>query len=252
MWRLGQVLLTSWLFLGVLGCGGSAPSLVQQGAQMYTLTNLRANQGNVIYSINRWIEPTVLPVCTQVEMIGARGREIRFTANGVVYRYIVHDSSELPLAEHLQRYFGTECPGPAGLPGLDQAGVQAAQPAVGMTKRGVIMALGYPPDHRTPTLETPMWTYWGRGEIQLHFEGDQLARMEGAEAPTAPLAVQPAAAPVAQRTPAPGAAPAQGTAAAPAPQAAPVAPTGFYGGGFPPAGVQVVLDENGYPVPAGN
>lgn len=32
--------------------------------------------------------------------------------------------------------------------------------AVGMSKDAVVMAYGYPPSHKTPTLDSNMWTYW--------------------------------------------------------------------------------------------
>jgi hypothetical protein len=31
---------------------------------------------------------------------------------------------------------------------------------VGMSREAVIMALGYPPSHKTPSLEGEVWTYW--------------------------------------------------------------------------------------------
>ena len=47
-----------------------------------------------------------------------------------------------------------------GLTGLDKKGVEEGRAIIGMTKRGVMTALGYPAAHRTPSLESNLWTYW--------------------------------------------------------------------------------------------
>jgi hypothetical protein len=47
-----------------------------------------------------------------------------------------------------------------GLTGLDRQGVEQGRALKGMSKRGVMTALGYPASHRTPSLESNSWTYW--------------------------------------------------------------------------------------------
>ena len=38
--------------------------------------------------------------------------------------------------------------------------VQAGKVSLGMTKEQVIVSLGYPPAHQTPSLDAPQWKYW--------------------------------------------------------------------------------------------
>lgn len=40
---------------------------------------------------------------------------------------------------------------------------------VGMTKQQVIFALGFPPQHRTPSTSLDIWTYWEKGPYTVHF-----------------------------------------------------------------------------------
>lgn len=47
-----------------------------------------------------------------------------------------------------------------GLSPLDLEGVKSGKAMVGMTKDGVLTALGYPARHRTPSLQSNKWTYW--------------------------------------------------------------------------------------------
>ncbi|NLD38889.1 MAG: outer membrane protein assembly factor BamE [Desulfatiglans sp.] len=42
----------------------------------------------------------------------------------------------------------------------DQKGIKEGIASNGMTKTGVMMALGYPATHRTPSIESNTWVYW--------------------------------------------------------------------------------------------
>jgi hypothetical protein len=42
----------------------------------------------------------------------------------------------------------------------DMKGVNEGIASAGMTKNGVMMALGYPATHRTPSLDSNTWIYW--------------------------------------------------------------------------------------------
>jgi hypothetical protein len=42
----------------------------------------------------------------------------------------------------------------------DRAGIRAGKAQVGMSKDGVLTALGIPPRHKTPSLDENSWTYW--------------------------------------------------------------------------------------------
>jgi len=42
----------------------------------------------------------------------------------------------------------------------DKKGIKNGIVAVGMTKEGVKIALGYPAAHKTPSLDDDVWTYW--------------------------------------------------------------------------------------------
>ncbi|MBW1803968.1 MAG: hypothetical protein JRJ85_24950 [Deltaproteobacteria bacterium] len=47
-----------------------------------------------------------------------------------------------------------------GLSKKDREGIRLGKAMVGMTKKGVVMALGYPACHRTPSLEDGVYVYW--------------------------------------------------------------------------------------------
>lgn len=48
----------------------------------------------------------------------------------------------------------------AHLSAVDRKGIAEGRAAVGMSKEGVMAALGYPAAHRTPDLDASRWIYW--------------------------------------------------------------------------------------------
>lgn len=156
------------------GCGGRSYVVEGQGPT-YLMTNLHPDRRRRLYSLNYSSPPggTLLPICTPVTLERIRGRVITFRAEttGLRYQYIVTRHSRAPMEEHVQRYFGTQCPNIQAMSPEDQAGIQNGQVYQGMTKQGVIMAVGYPPSHATPTLDADVWKYWAtqRNRFEVYF-----------------------------------------------------------------------------------
>lgn len=83
-----------------------------------------------------------------------------------------HNSLVDPVPKYLDKYFGQKCESKVGtMSAVDAQGIRAGAALVGMTKPGVILAIGYPPEHATPTLESNSWMYWkarfGKRQIQF-------------------------------------------------------------------------------------
>lgn len=163
--------------LALLGtaCGGGY-ALTQPDQTYYLQTNLRATSRGVVSSILGWRGTDVVPVCTPVRVTAVKSREITFEdiETGERFQYVLHRTSRLGVEEHLARYFGTSC-----APEVDAAdlrGIEEGLVEVGMTRPGVLVALGHPPEHRTPNLTDPSWMYWGEsGRVVVSFAGDRVA-----------------------------------------------------------------------------
>jgi hypothetical protein len=131
---------------------------------VYTLVNLHPDeQRRRLYSIN-YLQPGLIPMCTPVKIESVDDREMVFRlVNGDrQYEYIFHKALREPVPQHLDKYFGTKCDAnkAASMSAVDAQGIRSGTVTMGMTKQGVIHAIGYPPDHATPTLESNTWTYW--------------------------------------------------------------------------------------------
>ena len=59
-------------------------------------------------------------------------------------------------------------------------GVRDGRVYTGMTKRGVVFALGYPPSHATPSTDANQWRYWRNRwrTFIVHFEDGRVARVQ--------------------------------------------------------------------------
>jgi hypothetical protein len=64
-----------------------------------------------------------------------------------------------------------------GLSQKDQEGIRLGKAMVGMTKKGVMMALGYPACHKTPSLEDGVYVYWQNRFKTLAVEFDSKGKV---------------------------------------------------------------------------
>lgn len=63
-----------------------------------------------------------------------------------------------------------------------KAAMREARVVPGMTKEQVIVAVGYPPTHRTRSTDESVWNYWASraGRYEVHFKGNTVERVSGA------------------------------------------------------------------------
>ncbi len=146
------------------------PALEQDDLRMigapgiYTLVNLHPDALRAkLYAVN-YQQAGLIPVCSPVELLELTSEILRFRVEktGREYLYIYHKAAAEPFPDHIKRYFGQDCPAKQieSLSLLDREGIKAGKAQIGMTKRGVILAMGYPPRHMTPDLDSDQWLYW--------------------------------------------------------------------------------------------
>ncbi|HAD04635.1 MAG: hypothetical protein A2091_05945 [Desulfuromonadales bacterium GWD2_61_12] len=168
--RFGSVLLM------VFACALLAPPVFAEGT-LYLKYNVHVQDqvgrnGEHVYkaSYSGWVDalPPVflLPAGSEVT-VGPlrRGFVPAFTIQG-------KDDGRLIAFEYQEKYMGISVdeyiakitsPTPVSLAALskiDREGVKAGKALVGMSKQGVVTALGLPPTHKTPSLDDNSWTYW--------------------------------------------------------------------------------------------
>jgi hypothetical protein len=162
--RSGMFMLLALGGLGgsVSGCSRTTAYVIEGETLVYTLTNLHPDERRgLAYSLN-YQQDGLIPVCTQVNIDSVNQRELRFTvaSSGRQYRYLFTRHLRDAIDLHMGRYFGPNCPDLTALSDADRVGIQQGQVFQGMSKQGVILAVGYPPEHQTPSLEVDQWAYW--------------------------------------------------------------------------------------------
>jgi hypothetical protein len=155
------------IVLAIAGCASGPPAQpypLVGATDVYTLVNLHPDPARrKLTSVNYQLGG-LIPLCTRVTILSDEGDSIRFKVNdtGEEYVYLRYKALQEPFHQHLNRYFGTTCNSAevARLSEVDQKGVREGRVYPGMTKQGVIYAIGYPPDHATPSTASDQWRYW--------------------------------------------------------------------------------------------
>ena len=148
-----------------------------------TLVNLHPDENNRrLYSVN-YQQDGLIALCTKVRITAVTHRAMTFELadGGRKYEYIFHDTLRQEIPKHLDQFFGKTCPKKQvdALGKVDRQGIKEGRALPGMTKAGVILAIGYPPEHATPSLDGSVWKYWRNrfATTLIHFEdGKVVAR----------------------------------------------------------------------------
>jgi hypothetical protein len=69
----------------------------------------------------------------------------------------------------------------AAFPPVVQDAIRAAKVLPGMTKEQVLMAVGFPARHETPTIDAPAWKFWHTSRIQYVVRFDERGRVKDIE-----------------------------------------------------------------------
>ena len=186
-YRLGGLILLFCSLL-LLGCTGLAlkseeGETLAGAAGVYTLVNLRPDVKRARLYATNYQQAGFIPLCTEVMISKTSSKVITFTdlVTNKRYDYYYHRSAGEPFDKHLLKYFGKICNKDkvAKLSKIDQEGIKTGVVKAGMSKEGVILAIGYPPMHRTPSLQSDQWTYWRNrwATMQVVFVDGKVSRV---------------------------------------------------------------------------
>lgn len=175
--------LATALVVGALGgCHHQMPYALTGAEGVVTLVALHPHGRRPELWTMNYQQDGFIPVCTPVVIESVSAREMVFSVPsiGVRFHYRVDAALTEPFTSHLDRVFGTRCPPELEqLSAIDRDGVSRGVVQVGMTRRGVLFALGAPPAHATPSLELPVWRYWRNrhSAFEVRFVGDVVSEV---------------------------------------------------------------------------
>ena len=171
-------LVTLLAALALIGGLISASAALAQG--LFTQFNIWYERPLRMYSIN-YKKGTMIPAGTEVTGVEISRKYIKFQAGGESFQirfYPKYHPGET--SETLgQQMFGTKTYGQltAGMTAEELDGVRRGMPIAGMSKGEIMVTLGYPPSHETPSLEINKWKFWVSrfGTLTICFDGQGLA-----------------------------------------------------------------------------
>lgn len=156
------------LLLGLVAMMVCMPTLadVVKGQSYELMANLHTDgQRNRLYAVNYQLNGKMIPVCSKVTIKKVSKKRISFVWNGADYTFEWDRNLKkagVSLQQVANGFFGAKCPKAkiAKMSKLDKAGIESGLPSVGMTKEGILIAMGHPPQHANPSLDATEWMYW--------------------------------------------------------------------------------------------
>jgi hypothetical protein len=155
------VLLMVVLFFGLEVNAAQKTTLAERGEKLYTQFSLFYEKDHHITTNYR--KGILVPVNTEVEFVKATKK--RITVKIPSYNVTVdfeneEDYSGQKIEGIFKRTFARQPVDLAGFGEEERSEIKKGTVKAGMSKEAVIKAMGYPPQHKTPTLEMDQWRYW--------------------------------------------------------------------------------------------
>jgi len=130
-------------------------------AQSKDTVNLKASYANYT---NPGVGHIIIPAGTKIKVTkyGWRGFVFTYDNGNKKVSFEFHKKRMgMSMEEYVKLITSAKPVKYSGLSKLDRKGVANGNVFNGMTRKGVMIALGYPAAHRTPSLESNTWIYWG-------------------------------------------------------------------------------------------
>ena len=172
-------------------CKGPAVPHPMTGETRYLSCNMHYEKPEI--SDVNYLKGTLIPFGTRVQVLEVRKNSVKFQPAGhpPITLVLKYGKDAMSMDQYLERIFLRENPhAKLPKPGKDKKQAAAAERTrklieegtvePGMTKDEVLMAIGYPPVHRTPSLSATMWTYWANRwqTFEVYFDGDKVSRVQ--------------------------------------------------------------------------
>lgn len=153
----------------------SAHASDMEGQELYTQVNMHSLKGEYVTWVNYGVD-SLIPVNTKVLITSISGSGVEFTIKESGTELSLKNSSRSGLngEEWANKHFGINKVNLKKFNAKDQKGIEEAKALVGMSKKGVLIARGYPPAHVTPNLDMSEWMYWHNrwNKKKVVFKGD--------------------------------------------------------------------------------
>lgn len=166
-----KIILTITLLIATLsitGCGSATVTpevkkAFDANATMYTQLNMRYNMSRrlTLVETTNFRVGVLIPVNSKVTLQDVNDKQIVFVYKGknITLQNKAKYSGK-NISEIFTRYFSNKKLDLSHFSKLEQKAIETGELKGGMSKKAVLVSLGYPPVHHTPTLEMNEWKFW--------------------------------------------------------------------------------------------
>jgi hypothetical protein len=147
-----------------------------EGKSFYTQVNMHSLKGKAVTWVNYAVD-TLIPVNSEVEVVsvgGWGGLTFRVKDADTTLKLKNKRHSGLSDEEWALKHFGEQKVSLDKFSKAERDAIAGGTVVVGMSKDAVIVSRGYPPAHKTPSLDSPNWIYWTNkwDRIEVTFGAD--------------------------------------------------------------------------------
>ncbi|MCC6544368.1 MAG: hypothetical protein IT392_07700 [Nitrospirae bacterium] len=156
------VLFLLSLFCIVLSTDSFAESPSQE---LFTSYNLWFEKPDSLWSIN-YQKGEIIPAGTKINSVNLKRNKVVFTTSDNSTEYVINFTPKyhpgITLEQFRDRLFTNKTFDQLvrGFSKKEIEGIRSGQIVPGMSKKAVLVAYGYPPEHVTGSLDMNLWTYW--------------------------------------------------------------------------------------------
>ena len=184
--RLFHILLILFFSFGLNACKKKIetfelPASVQLGEMYYTQVSLQHEKWRS--RTTNYRRGFLIPVNTPVTLVGMDSENIivRLDDSGrelVIENVEKHTNDTVYQA--FDKLFAKTNVNLSKFNDKEREQIKLGKVAVGMSKEAVIVAIGYPPAHKTPSLDMDQWRYWSSrfNTFVVHFANNKVIRIQ--------------------------------------------------------------------------
>ncbi|MDL1961309.1 MAG: hypothetical protein LWX01_06355 [Deltaproteobacteria bacterium] len=168
VWSLACAFVLCLVLMPIHKSALAESSDIEVGKTYYLECNLHADPNkNKLSSVNYQLAGKVLKWGTPIKIKKISKGKVKFEASGENFTYEIHKRTRkiTTVRDHLARFLTTD-PNKlktrvGSLSSVDKKGIEDARAMVGMSKQGVLIAIGYPPEFVvTDPMAASSWQYW--------------------------------------------------------------------------------------------
>jgi hypothetical protein len=186
MRRLVSVIAVFTLILTLSSCKKQLlpeelPASVQLGGTYYTQFVIRYEKG--VHITTNYRRGLSIPVNTPVQLMDITNKTILVTLPPSGQELLIKNAKKHTgdtTVQAFEKLFAKSKVDLSGFTKLERDHIKSGTVAKGMRKKAVLVAIGYPPQVATPSLDADQWTYWSSrfNKFIVHFKNGKVAKIQ--------------------------------------------------------------------------